>query len=76
MAEVLAEVRKLPRNEQEAVALCIWADLSYRDAAVALGIAEASVRARVSKARAKLRAALLPAEGTGAGRPSDHEEAR
>jgi RNA polymerase sigma-70 factor (ECF subfamily) len=54
MAEVLAAVRKLPRNQQEALALCVWAGVSYAEAAAVLGIAETSVRARVSKARTRL----------------------
>jgi RNA polymerase sigma-70 factor (ECF subfamily) len=60
MAAVLAELRKLSPAEQEAVALCLWSGLSYAEAATALGIAEASVRSRISRARAKLRAALIP----------------
>jgi RNA polymerase sigma-70 factor (ECF subfamily) len=60
MAEVLAEVRRLPPAEQEAVALCLWAGLSHADAAVALGIAEVSVRSRLSRARSRLRSALVP----------------
>lgn len=58
MAEVLAEVRRLPRAQQEALALCIWSGVSYSDAATVLGIAESSVRARVSKARSRLADAL------------------
>jgi RNA polymerase sigma factor (sigma-70 family) len=54
MGEVLAAVRQLPRAEQEAVALCLWSGVSYRDAAAQLGITEASVRSRVSRARARL----------------------
>ena len=54
MAEVLAALRTLPRAQQEAVALCIWSGVSYSDAAAVLGIAESSVRARVSKARDRL----------------------
>jgi RNA polymerase sigma factor (sigma-70 family) len=61
MAVVLAELHKLPRNEQQAVALCLWSGVSYADAAASLGIAEVSVRSRVSRARSKLRAALVPA---------------
>jgi RNA polymerase sigma-70 factor (ECF subfamily) len=60
MAAVLTELRRLPPAEQEAVALCLWSGLSYADAAAALGIAEVSVRSRVSRARSKLRAALVP----------------
>jgi RNA polymerase sigma factor (sigma-70 family) len=60
MAEVLAAVRQLPRNEQEALALCVWSGVSYAEAAQVLGIAEGSVRARVSKARSRLRGLFDP----------------
>jgi RNA polymerase sigma factor (sigma-70 family) len=59
MAEVLVAVRRLPRAEQEAVALCLWAGVSYADAANVLGIAEVSVRSRVSRAKSRLRGALV-----------------
>jgi RNA polymerase sigma-70 factor (ECF subfamily) len=58
MAEVLAAVRQLPRNQQEALALCVWSGVSYPEAAQVLGIAESSVRARVSKARSRLQGLL------------------
>lgn len=58
MTEVLAAVRDLPRNQQEALALCVWSGVSYAEAAAVLGIAEASVRARVSKARTRLKGLL------------------
>jgi RNA polymerase sigma factor (sigma-70 family) len=51
---VLDAVRRLPRAEREAVALCLWSGVSYRDAAAVLGISEASVRSRVSRARGRL----------------------
>ncbi|MDG4796408.1 sigma-70 family RNA polymerase sigma factor [Micromonospora sp. WMMD1082] len=54
MRTILAAVRRLPRAEREAVALCLWSRVPYADAAVALGISEASVRSRVSRARARL----------------------
>lgn len=54
MTEVLAAVRRLPRAEREALALCVWSEVSYADAAGVLGIAEASVRSRVSRARSRL----------------------
>jgi RNA polymerase sigma factor (sigma-70 family) len=54
MAQVLAAVDTLPRAQREALALCVWSGVSYQDAAAVLGIAEASVRARVSKARSRL----------------------
>lgn len=55
MAALLAAVRELPRNQQEALALCVWSGVPYAEAAAVLGIAEVSVRSRVSKARAHLR---------------------
>jgi RNA polymerase sigma factor (sigma-70 family) len=61
MAAVLAEVRKLPRAEQDAVALCLLSGVSHADAAIALGVAEVTVRSHLSRARGKLRAALAPA---------------
>jgi RNA polymerase sigma-70 factor (ECF subfamily) len=61
MAIVLDAVRRLPRAEREAVALCLWSGVSYRDAAVVLGISEASVRVRVSRARSRL-SAMVPTQ--------------
>ncbi len=54
MKELLKAVERLPRNEREALALCVWSEVSYADAAAVLGITEGSVRARVSKAKSKL----------------------
>lgn len=58
MADVLAAVRSLPRAERQAVELCLLGDLSTADAAELLGVAESSVRARISRARARLRTTL------------------
>jgi RNA polymerase sigma-70 factor (ECF subfamily) len=54
MLPILDAVRRLPRAERTAIALCVWAGLSYADAAQALGIREVSVRSQVSRARARL----------------------
>ena len=56
MRALLDLLRRLPRAEQEVLALCGWSGLSYSDAAAVLGLAEASVRSRVSRARARLAA--------------------
>jgi RNA polymerase sigma-70 factor (ECF subfamily) len=66
MAEILAAVRRLPRGEREAVALCVWSGVPYPDAAVVLGISEVAVRSRVSRARARL--ARIVAQETEEGR--------
>ncbi len=54
MRRILAMVRRLPRAEREAVALCLWSGLGYPEAAVVLGVSEPAVRSRVSRARARL----------------------
>lgn len=60
MAAVRRELTRLSRGERDVLALCVWSGLSYAEAAAALGVAEASVRSRMSRARAKLRGALAP----------------
>ena len=41
-------------DELEVLALCAWSDLSYPEAAEALGVPVGTVRSRLSRARAKL----------------------
>jgi RNA polymerase sigma factor (sigma-70 family) len=60
MRRVLAAVRRLPRAEREAVALCLWSGVPYPEAAAVLGITEVAVRSRVSRARARLVKLLGP----------------
>lgn len=61
---VLDAVNKLPRGERQAVELCLLGELSTAEAAEVLRIAEVSVRARISRARGKLRS-FLRDTGTG-----------
>ena len=58
MREILPSIRRLPRAEREAVALCLWSGVSYPEAAAVLGITEVAVRSRVSRARARLAKSL------------------
>ncbi|MFD6072664.1 RNA polymerase sigma factor [Amycolatopsis lurida] len=58
LRQVLALVAKLPKSQRQAVELCLLGDLSSGDAAELLGVAEVTVRAHISRARAQLRAAL------------------
>ncbi len=55
MRTVLRAIAELPRREQDVLALCAWAGLSYEEAAVALGVPVGTVRSRLSRARARIR---------------------
>lgn len=54
MRRLLARVSELSRHDQDVLALCVWAGLSYEDAALALGVPVGTVRSRLSRARAHL----------------------
>jgi RNA polymerase sigma-70 factor, ECF subfamily len=62
MQRVLSALGKLPRADQDVLALCLWEGLSYEDAAVSLGVPVGTVRSRLSRARARVRE-LAPADG-------------
>lgn len=55
MKSMLADVSKLPRRERDVFVLCAGLDLSYEDAALALGIPLGTVRSRLSRARQRMR---------------------
>jgi RNA polymerase sigma factor (sigma-70 family) len=55
MRAALRVLGRLPRREQEIVALCELAELTYAEAAVALALPVGTVRSRLSRARARLR---------------------
>jgi RNA polymerase sigma factor (sigma-70 family) len=55
MAATLRALARLPRHEQDVVALCAWAGLSYEEAALALELPVGTVRSRLSRARARMR---------------------
>jgi RNA polymerase sigma-70 factor (ECF subfamily) len=55
MRATLRTIAKLPRREQEVLALCVWAGLSYEDAALALSLPVGTVRSRLSRARVRVR---------------------
>lgn len=52
---IVAAVARLPRHEQDVFVLCAGLDVSYEDAALALGIPIGTVRSRLSRARRRLR---------------------
>ncbi|WP_329085841.1 RNA polymerase sigma factor [Streptosporangium sp. NBC_01469] len=55
MREILAALNRLPRADQEVLTLCVWSELSYEDAAVALNIPVGTVRSRLSRARTRMK---------------------
>jgi RNA polymerase sigma factor (sigma-70 family) len=71
MRKVCAVFALLPAREQEVLALCAWADLSYEDCAVGLGVPVGTVRSRLSRGRAHLRE-LVAARGHELG--EEHDE--
>ena len=61
MGSILGALADLRIEEQEAIALCDWAGLSYAAAAGALGIPAGTIRSRLSRAHSHLRDhAVLP----------------
>ncbi|MEQ6902422.1 sigma-70 family RNA polymerase sigma factor [Nocardioides sp. YIM 152588] len=59
---LVAALRRLPAGQREALALHYLADLPVREVAATLGVAEGTVKARLSRGRAAL-GALLDASG-------------
>jgi RNA polymerase sigma-70 factor (ECF subfamily) len=55
MRQLLQLFARLPRREQDVIALCEWSELSYEDAAVALDIPIGTVRSRLARGRRRLR---------------------
>jgi RNA polymerase sigma-70 factor (ECF subfamily) len=52
--QVLAIFGLLPKRDQDVLALCVWSELSYEEAAVALELPIGTVRSRLSRARSRL----------------------
>jgi RNA polymerase sigma-70 factor (ECF subfamily) len=74
MRKALTLIAQLPRHEQDVFALCGWSEMSYEDAALALGVPVGTVRSRLSRARQRLRE-LDPAFGHEEGRTETVQEA-
>jgi RNA polymerase sigma factor (sigma-70 family) len=55
MSRLLELLSKLPRREQDVIALCDWSGLSYDDAAQALRVPIGTVRSRLARGRRRLR---------------------
>ena len=59
MRELLRLFTRLPRREQDVIALCDWSGLSYDDAAAALDVPIGTVRSRLARGRRRLRELAL-----------------
>lgn len=65
--ELHAALLTLREEEREALVLFAWAELTYEEIAHATGAAVGTVRSRLSRARARLRAALAASPTTTGG---------
>jgi RNA polymerase sigma factor (sigma-70 family) len=63
LARLAAAVERLKPPDRDVLVLCVWQDLTYAEAAVALGVPVGTVRSRLSRARSRLGAALYPESG-------------
>ncbi|MER6083007.1 RNA polymerase sigma factor [Streptomyces sp. NPDC001833] len=55
LAAARAALKRLRRSDRDVFMLCVWSDLSYAEAAQALGVPIGTVRSRLSRARDRLR---------------------
>ena len=60
MARIREAVRVLPAHQRVVVELVVWSRLSVAETASALGVAEGTVKSRMSRAKRRLGAALTP----------------
>ncbi|MGI3779221.1 MAG: RNA polymerase sigma factor [Janthinobacterium lividum] len=54
MVELRAALSRLPAQEQRTIELVVWSGLSMAEAAAAMGVAEGTVKSRLSRARGRL----------------------
>lgn len=60
-----AALARLPASQRDALLLVVWSELTYEQAATALGLPTGTVRSRVSRARGRLRRALADIDPSG-----------
>jgi RNA polymerase sigma factor (sigma-70 family) len=54
MRDILAVLSRIPRREQDVIVLCVWAGLSYEEAAIALRLLVGTVRSRLFRGKGRL----------------------
>lgn len=68
LQHVARSLRRLPSGDRDCILLYAWAELSYEQISIALGIPIGTVRSRINRARRWLRLAAEEAEEDGYGR--------
>jgi RNA polymerase sigma factor (sigma-70 family) len=58
--ELVRELRRLPGEDRDALLLVVWGELSYDEAATALGVPIGTVKSRIARARRALAADIDP----------------
>jgi RNA polymerase sigma factor (sigma-70 family) len=59
-AELVGELRRLSGEDRDALLLVVWGELSYEEAAAALGVPIGTVSSRIARARRALAATVHP----------------
>jgi RNA polymerase sigma factor (sigma-70 family) len=59
-AELVRELRRLSDEDRDALLLVVWGELSYEEAATALGVPIGTVKSRIARARRALAADIDP----------------
>jgi RNA polymerase sigma-70 factor (ECF subfamily) len=56
--ELVGELLRLPAADRDTLLLVVWGELSYAEAATALGVPIGTIRSRIARARQRLGAAI------------------
>jgi RNA polymerase sigma-70 factor, ECF subfamily len=62
--ELVQELGRLPTAYRDTLLLVVWGELSYEEAAQALGVPVGTVRSRIARARSALARAISPGAGS------------
>jgi len=62
--ELVGELLRLPAADRDTLLLVVWGELSYAEAATALGVPIGTIRSRIARARQRLVAAIAQPFGS------------
>ncbi len=63
--ELVGLLRRLPAADRDTLLLVVWGELSYAEAATALGVPVGTIRSRIARARERLGAAIAQPSASG-----------